>query len=640
MPRPAESKRPYVPGLDGIRALAVICVIGYHLGVPGLQGGMLGVGVFFTLSGYLITDLLLEHWRRDASLGLARFWQRRARRLLPALFVLLIVVSVWTALADPSQLAGTRRQVFGAIVYANNWVTIAQHGSYFARFSAPLPLDHLWSLSIEEQFYLVWPWLLLLGIWTARGRARLAALVVLLAIGSAVVMAVSYHPGYDPTRAYEGTDTRAFALLIGAVLAIVLPSRSSRRTRGPRASRALEAGGVLGLLGIGLLVWRTDTFSSFLYPWGFLLLSLATCAVIAAVAGPRGRLGVLLGVAPLRWIGVRSYGIYLWQWPVIVLIHPRQAALPWQTAVLAVAITVVAAALSWRYVEDPIRHGATGRLWRRVQAANAGRSRRILIAAAAPVAVLCVPALALAGVFGHRVPAPPALASASEPTTQNVAQPVQRVASTRRLPTKSSCRSVVYIGDSTSAGEISTNYIPNPSQRIDAQLARVGVTETLPEISAARSIVETFQGHPNAATIAQQHIVDGYRGCWILALGTNEAANVATGSNVGFSARIARMMSIIGRHPVLWIDAMTLVGSGPYAESGMQDWNRALAQSCSRYPTMRVFDWPAYARSRWFIPDGIHYYTPGYIARSRLIAHALAHAFPVSGAASSSCVVR
>jgi hypothetical protein len=214
------------------------------------------------------------------------------------------------------------------------------------------------------------------------------------------------------------------------------------------------------------------------------------------------------------------------------------------------------------------------------------------------------------------------------------------VASTRRLPTRSACHSVVYIGDSTSAGEISTDYIPNPRQRIDAQLARVGVTQTIPEISAARSIVETFEGHPNAATVAQQHIADGYRGCWILALGTNEAANLATGSNVGFDARIARMMSIIGRHPVLWIDAMTLVGSGPYAESGMQDWNRALSRSCSRYPTMRVFDWPAYARSKWFIPDGIHYYTPGYIARSRLIAHALAHAFPVSGPPSSSCVVR
>ena len=163
MPRPLQSDRRYVPGLDGIRALAVVCVIAYHLNAPWAKGGMLGVGVFFTLSGYLITDLLLSHWRRHGDLGLAVFWLRRARRLLPALFLMLAIVSVWVALFDASQLAAVRRQVFAAALYFGNWSTIAQHGSYFSRFAAPLPLDHLWSLAIEEQFYLVWPWLLLLG---------------------------------------------------------------------------------------------------------------------------------------------------------------------------------------------------------------------------------------------------------------------------------------------------------------------------------------------------------------------------------------------------------------------------------------------------------------------------------------------
>src|SRR5581483_9495705 len=309
---------------------------------------------------------------------------------------------------------------------------------------------------------------------------------------------LTYHPGYDPTRAYEGTDTRAFALLIGAVLSIAWPSRGCRRPLRRRAATAIDVGGVLGLVGIGLLVWRTNTFSRFLYPWGFLLLSLATCAVIVAATRPRGRVATLLGAAPLRWIGVRSYGIYLWQWPVIVLIHPGATALPWKTAVLSVAITVAVAALSWRFVEDPIRHGALGRLWRQARSltADVGRARRILIAAGAPVALLCLPALALAGVLSHHRPAAPpppaASAVAREPVPNNgaAAGPVTRVASKRRLPTKSSCRSVVYIGDSTSSGEISTDYIPNPRQRIDAQLADVGVTQTIPEISAARSIVE------------------------------------------------------------------------------------------------------------------------------------------------------
>src|SRR5439155_5347766 len=159
MPRLAESGRRYVPGLDGLRAVAVLAVIGYHLNLSWVKGGLLGVGVFFTLSGYLITDLLLGHWHDRGSLGLGNFWLRRARRLLPALFLMLVVVSVWVALFDAAQLASVRRQVISASLYFANWSTIAQHGSYFARFATPLPLDHLWSLSIEEQFYLVWPWL-------------------------------------------------------------------------------------------------------------------------------------------------------------------------------------------------------------------------------------------------------------------------------------------------------------------------------------------------------------------------------------------------------------------------------------------------------------------------------------------------
>src|SRR5438105_465080 len=161
---------------------------------------MLGVGVFFTLSGYLITDLLLDHWRRSGHLELRIFWLRRARRLLPALFVMLAVVSVCVAVFDASQLGGTRQQVIAAVGYFNNWSTIAQNGSYFARFATPLPLDHLWSLAIEEQFYLVWPWLLGIGIWMLRGRARLALVTLAGALASALAMGLIYHPGYDPTR--------------------------------------------------------------------------------------------------------------------------------------------------------------------------------------------------------------------------------------------------------------------------------------------------------------------------------------------------------------------------------------------------------------------------------------------------------
>jgi hypothetical protein len=197
----------------------------------------------------------------------------------------------------------------------------------------------------------------------------------------------------------------------------------------------------------------------------------------------------------------------------------------------------------------------------------------------------------------------------------------------------------VYIGDSTSEGETSTDYIPNPRKRLQAQLEDVGVRQVVPEISGARSIVEVYENFPNGAAVARQQIADGFRGCWILALGTNDVADVNVGSNVDLRTRIERMMSIIGDQPVLWVDAVTLVQSGPYAESGMQQWNTDLVAACRRYPNMRVFDWAAHVKPRWFIPDGIHYYSPGYVARAHDISHGLVHAFPRDESPSPSCVV-
>jgi len=203
---------------------------------------------------------------------------------------------------------------------------------------------------------------------------------------------------------------------------------------------------------------------------------------------------------------------------------------------------------------------------------------------------------------------------------------------------RSSCRAVVDIGDSTSEGLTSAAYLPDPTERIEAQYAAVGVTIQHFEISGARSIVETYEGESNAYQVAQAWRQDGYRGCWVLALGTNDTANVYVGSNVGRLARIQRMMSAIGNQPVMWVNVKSLLASGPYAEQEMQLWDDALLQACHEYPNIRVFDWAAVVRSSWFIADGIHYNTPGYAARSHLIAQALAHAFPASGH-SAGCVV-
>jgi hypothetical protein len=199
-------------------------------------------------------------------------------------------------------------------------------------------------------------------------------------------------------------------------------------------------------------------------------------------------------------------------------------------------------------------------------------------------------------------------------------------ASTLRLLT--SCRSVVHIGDSTSDGLVLPAYQPRARLRIAAQYRRIGVAHFIPEVSGARSIVETWHGFPNGQTVARRLIRRGYHGCWVIALGTNDAADVAVGSAVGLAARIRLMMSLIGNQPVLWVNVVTLVSGGPYAEYHMRQWNRALLQACPRYPNMRVYDWAAAAKPGWFISDGIHYTPRGYAHRARLIARALATAFP------------
>jgi peptidoglycan/LPS O-acetylase OafA/YrhL/lysophospholipase L1-like esterase len=683
MPEPVRGGQRYLPGLDGLRAVAVLAVIAYHEQFAWAPGGLLGVGVFFTLSGYLITDLLLSQWCRDGELGLGGFWLRRARRLLPALFVMLAVVSAWVSLFGRSQLASLRGALPAAAAYVSNWYLIGAHSSYFARFAPPAPLDHLWSLAVEEQFYLLWPWLLILGLaclpvrrrawewWrsgpTEKSRAPWLALPTLaLAAASAVLMFVLYQPGVDPTRVYEGTDTRAAGLLIGAVLAMVWPTRRAAGLPGKLAvsrwSRPLIDGlGVAGLAVIAVLIWRVGEYSPFIYQGGMTLLAVATAAVVAAVAWPGSLVGVALGWRPLRWIGVRSYGIYLWHYPVIVLTTPVNATEDLTRATLQIFASIGLAAVSWRFVEEPIRHGALGKLWRRARSArwdlrSAGLSGRAgLVGWAAMVSasgVLVVACAGLAGAFPGGSPS--ATAAAPQTTGPTSLLPVSHSPGTPASgspspsgaagsapaggPLRTSCKTVLHIGDSTSEGLISRSYLPNKARRIPARYADVGVQRTYTFIEGATSIVETLPGTLNAYDGGRRFVQHGFDGCWVLALGTNDTADIVVGSTISRAARIARMMQLAHGEPVMWVDVKSLRATGPYAEPYMQEWNEALLHACAKYPNMRIFDWASVVKNRWFISDGIHFTSAGYAARAKQIANALARAFPATGQ-STSCVV-
>ena len=349
---------PYQPGLDGLRALAVSGVFLYHAGVSWMPGGFLGVDLFFALSGYLITSLLLREFAADGTIALRAFWARRARRLFPAVAVVIAFALLATLTIARDDLSRTRADAISAIVYLTNWHEVIANHSYFNQFGRPSLLQNLWSLAVEEQFYLVWPPLLLLGLRRLHPRS-VWSLTAVLALVSVLLMAVLYNPNGDPSRVYYGTDTRAFTLLIGALLAFALPGirrALAARRIGPAQSDFV---GLIALVGVLILFVSIHDYQPWLYRGGFLVMALIGAVLIGSVVMPGSRLGHALGWEPLRWLGVRSYGIYLWHWPIMQLTRPGvDVSLPGPVLVLLQATgTVAVAALSYRYVETPIRSG-------------------------------------------------------------------------------------------------------------------------------------------------------------------------------------------------------------------------------------------------------------------------------------------
>ena len=399
------------PGLDGVRALAVLAVLAFHESLPWIPGGFLGVDVFFVLSGFLITDLLAARYRRHGSIGLGGFYQRRARRLLPALALMLVTVTAAVTLLDPGQRASLRPALLGAVTYTSNWWQAFTHASYFTEYGPPPVFQHLWSLAVEEQFYLIWPLILTLVLIAVRRPGIRAACAWGGALASALVMLALYTPGSDPSLVYYGTDTHASALMIGSALALTWPLAKVAATAG-RALRFLDLAGGAGIVVLAWAMWHLSGPDSFVYPYGLVLAALASGALILAAAAP-GRIGGALSWLPLRWLGIRSYGIYLWHWPVIALtigIAPRAGDTA-TARLIDLVVPVGLAAVSWHWLEQPIlRNGLRAELAQRFRllsiapraALHAPGAARPLLTAAVMVTVIATAAYGVASPPGGR----------------------------------------------------------------------------------------------------------------------------------------------------------------------------------------------------------------------------------------------
>jgi peptidoglycan/LPS O-acetylase OafA/YrhL len=429
----------YEPSLDGMRALAVLAIIAFHLNYLWARGAFLGVDLFFVLSGFLITTLLVIEWHRNGRIALGAFWGRRARRLLPALMLVLVLVAVFNRFEiAPWNRAAIRGDGIASLFYVGNWRFIAEKQGYFSLFSAPSPLRHMWSLAIEEQFYLVWPLVVFATMRLARGSLRaLAAVCVVGIVASIAVMAALYGPG-EPLRAYYGTDARAHTILLGALLGIVLVSW----TPSAAAKRRLALAGALALAAI-FWVWHVaNGTSARYYKGGSALYAVLACIAIAGALQP-GLVRRALSWGPLVWIGRISYGLYLFHWPIIVWLVPTRVHLHgFALNALRVALTFLVATISYYVVELPIRERRRPALpWRPAErppraAKSTGRLARWLVVPAIAVTLAIVVAsnngatAAPSYLSGTRTPSftvPPAAAKAVAKARTRTPFPVTNV---------------------------------------------------------------------------------------------------------------------------------------------------------------------------------------------------------------------
>ncbi len=560
-----------IPGLDGLRAVAVIAVVVYHLAPAALPGGYLGVDVFFVVSGFLITTLLLRELDTRGRLSLPAFWTRRARRLLPALGVVVVASVLVARLVDGDLLVGIGRQVLGAATFTTNWWEIAAGVSYFDERQPEL-LQPLWSLAIEEQFYLLWPALLVVGVVALRSWRRLAAVVLGGGAASAVAMAVLVTLD-EPTRVYYGTDTHAFGLLLGAAAAFSLQDRG-RLLR----SAAARWVGPAALVGLGVLAATMHDDGAFAYRGGLALASLlALLAVASCTTGGSGYLTVLEHPG-LRWVGERSYGLYLWHWPVALVVHALLRPAPgsgrwWLSLVVSLAVTVAVSAASYRWVETPVRRDGFRATWRRVAAARGTTRGRVVASAVAAVLLAFV------------------LAVATAPRASQAQLAVERgaaaVASSTESSTESSTGSSAESG--TDAAQPEPTGSPTPAHAVTGEDV-IGFGDSVMS-AAAPALLKRFPGieldaEPirkwvDAPDVVRAAADDGrLRPVVVLAFGTNGGFQFT-----GSEDAMREVLDLIGPDR-----QVVLVNS-----SGVSHWvpgaNAHLAEVAADYPGTVVVDW-------------------------------------------------